>query len=100
MKQRIYKKIAGTSAIFIPADFASASPVERDGLVWTDIELNMPTSPQTLQWKPPLMSSLALEGLEEYDPPLTGDARYINNLGIAFVYIGKIRGWVALTDYV
>jgi len=99
MKQRLYKKMAGTSAVFIPADFASASPVERDGLVWTDAELAMPSSRQALQWKPPLDSSLALEGLEEYEPPATGDARYINNLGISFVYIGKIRGWVALTDY-
>lgn len=100
MKERNYKKIAGTSAIFIPADFPNASPVERDGLSWTDVELSMPSSPQSLQWKPPLESSLALEGLEEYDPPSPGDARYINKLGIAFVYIEKIRGWVALTDYV
>ncbi len=99
MNQRIYKKMAGTSAIFIPADFAQASPVERDGLVWTDTELSMPTSPKSLQWKPQLASTLALEGLEEYDAPSEGDARYINNLGIAFVYNSKIRGWVALTNY-
>lgn len=100
MKKRIYKKMAGTSAIFIPADFAKASPVERDGMVWSDTELSLPSSPQSLTWKPPLESTLALEGLEEYDPPQTSDARYVHNLGIAFVYIGKIRGWVALTDYV
>ena len=99
MKERIYKKMAGTSAIFIPADFASSSPVERDGLAWTDAELSMPASPQPLQWQPPLESTLALEGLEEYDPAKDGDARYINNLGIALVYISKIRGWVALTNY-
>lgn len=99
MRQRIYKKMAGTSAVFIPAEFASSSPVERDGLTWTDVELSMPSSAQALQWKPPLVSTLALEGLEEYDPPLTSDARYVNNLGMAFVYISKIRGWVALTDY-
>lgn len=99
MRERIYKKMAGTSAIFIPADFAIASPVERDGLSWNDSELSMPSEPQPLQWKPPLETSLALEGLEEYDPPTAGDARYVNKLGIAFVYIGKIRGWVALTDY-
>lgn len=100
MKQRIYKKMAGTSAIFIPADFAKSSPVERDGLVWTDEELGMPSTSQSLRWKSPLESTLALEGLEEYDPPTMNDARYINNLGIALVYIGKIRGWVALTDYI
>lgn len=91
--------MAGTSAIFIPADYDKSSPVERDGLIWSDTELSMPTTPQALQWKPPLKSTLALEGLEEYDPPATNDARYIVNLGIAFVYIEKIRGWVALTDY-
>ena len=68
-------------------------------MVWTDAELSMPSSPQTLLWKPPLVSTLALEGLEEYDPPSTHDARYVNNIGMAFVYIAKIRGWVALTDY-
>src|SRR5690606_33897063 len=99
MRARNYKKMAGTSAVFIPADFNSASPVERDGLVWTDAELSMPDSPQPLQWKAPLQSSLALEGLEEYDPPQAGDARYVIHVGMAFVYIEKIRGWVALTDY-
>ncbi|QEI14270.1 hypothetical protein FY115_15000 [Cellvibrio japonicus] len=92
--------MAGTSAVFIPANFASASPVERDGLVWSDAELHMPDSPQPLAWKPPLDTSLALEGLEEYEPPASGDARYIKNLGMAFVYNSEIRGWVALTDYV
>ncbi len=100
MRQRVYKKMAGASAVFIPADFNHASPVERDGLVWTDSELSMPECPQIMQWKPPLDSSLALEGLEEYDPPAAGDARYVTKLGLAFVYIGKIRGWVALTDFV
>lgn len=100
MNERIYKKIAGTSAIFIPADFAHSSPIERDGLVWTDAELSMPSTPQALHWQPPLESTLALEGLEEYNPAKDGDARYINNLGIALVYIGKIRGWVALRNYI
>ena len=99
MKQRTYKKMAGTSAVFILTNFDSPSPVERDGLTWTDSELSMPTSPKTLQWKPPIDSALALEGLEEYDPPCDGDARYVNKLGIALVYIGQIQGWVALTEY-
>ena len=96
---REYKKMAGTSAVFIPKDFATPSPVERDSLVWTEVELSMPQSPQPLRWKTPMESSLALEGLETYDPPLDADARYVNNLGIAFVYIGKIRGWVAITTF-
>lgn len=100
MRQRSYKKMAGTSAIFIPADFNSASPVERDGMVWSDGELHMPEAAQPLHWQPPMDSCLALEGLEEYNPPAAGDARYVNNLGMAFVYNGAIRGWVALTDYV
>lgn len=99
MQERIYKKIAGTSAVFIPADFEHVAPMERDGLTWTAEELHMPTSPQRLVWKQPLESSLALEGLEEYDPPSDKDARFVNKLGAAFVYNEKIRGWVALTDY-
>jgi len=94
---RTYKKMAGTSAVFIPADFSSPSPVERDSLVWTETELHMASGPKLLHWKPSMESSLALEGLEEYDSPCDGDVRYVTNLGIAFVYIGKIRGWVAIT---
>lgn len=99
MQQRFYKKMAGTSAVFIPVTFAHASPVERDGLIWSDSELHMPEHPQPLTWKTPLDTSLALEGLEEYDPPTAGDARYVHNLGLGFVYIGQIRGWVALTAF-
>lgn len=99
MTIRIYQKMAGTSAVFIPANFANASPVERDGLTWSDVELSMPTTPQPLTWKPPLQSTLALEGLEEYEPPAGNDARYVIQLGMAFVYIEKIHGWVALTEY-
>lgn len=99
MTPRLYKKMAGTSAVFIPAEYSHASPVERDGLIWTDAELHFPTTPQQLRWKAPLDTSLALEGLEEYDPPSAGDARYVHNLGLGFVYIGTIRGWVALTHF-
>ncbi|VUD69292.1 hypothetical protein TDB9533_04659 [Thalassocella blandensis] len=99
MKQRIYKKMAGTSAVFISSEHDTPSPVERDGLTWTDAELNMPVSRTALQWKPPIESALALEGLEEYDPPKCGDARFVNKLGIALVYIASIKGWVALTDF-
>lgn len=99
MQQRVYKKMAGTSAVFLTSNFDSPSPIERDGLTWTDAELSMPTSPQSMYWKPSIDSALALEGLEEYDPPSDGDARYVNKLGIAFVYIGKIKAWVALTAF-
>lgn len=99
MRKRIYKKMAGTSAVFLPVEFNHASPVERDGMTWSDAELHMPQTPQSLQWKPPLDTSLALEGLEEYDPPAGGDARYVKNLGMGFVFLEQIRGWVALTDF-
>lgn len=99
MTPRTYKKMAGTSAIFLTADFDTPSPIERDGLSWTESELSMPSERQRLHWKPPMDSALALEGLEEYDPPSEGDARYVTKLGIALVYIKKIKGWVALTDY-
>jgi hypothetical protein len=99
MNERQYKKMAGTAAVFVPADFPIPSPMERDGCIWSDAELSMPETSQKLRWKQPIESALALEGLEEYDPPESGDARYVNKLGIALVYIGKIRGWVALTDF-
>jgi hypothetical protein len=78
MDQRIYKKMAGTSAAVVPADLSGPSPIERDGLAWT--ELSMPSSRQVLKWKPPIDSALALEELEDYKPPAAGDARYVANL--------------------
>ena len=99
MSARIYKKMAGTAAVFVVADTHDGSPVERDGMTWSDEELGMTTGARRLHWKEPMDSSLALEGLEEYDPPAPGDARYVNKLGVAFVYIGKIRGWVELTAF-
>ncbi|MFT7403026.1 hypothetical protein [Zhongshania sp.] len=59
----------------------------------------MPSSRQVLKWKPPFDSAIALKGLEDYKPPAAGDARYVANLGIALVYIRKIRGWVAISHF-
>ena len=36
-----YKKMAGTSAVFLSADYGGASPVERDGMVWSAEELHL-----------------------------------------------------------
>lgn len=94
-----YKKMAGTAAVFVTADYDGPSPVERDGMSWSAQELGLVEAPRALRWKPVIDSSLALEGLEEYDPPSAGDARYVTKLGVAFVYIGKIRGWVQLTAF-
>ncbi|MFT7403027.1 MAG: hypothetical protein ACI955_000072 [Zhongshania sp.] len=35
MDERIYKKMAGTSAVVVPADLSGPAPIERDGLAWT-----------------------------------------------------------------
>lgn len=97
--QRLYKKMAGTSAVFVAADHSGPSPVERDGLTWTEHELGVDMCSRTLHWREPMDSSLALEGLEEYDRPQHGDARYVNKLHAAFVYIDKIQGWVEITAF-
>ncbi len=99
MTERCYKKMAGTAAVFLAADYQGPSPVERDGLVWRADELGLPEAPKALHWKPVIDSTLALEGLEAYDPPAPGDARFVTKVGVAFVYIGKIRGWVQLTAF-
>jgi len=96
---RMYKKMAGTSAVFVIATHAGASPVERDGLTWTESELGLDGCSRSLRWREPIDSSLALEGLEEYDRPMQGDARYVNKLQAAFVYIDKIQGWVEITAF-
>ena len=97
--ERIYKKMAGTSAVFVSAEHSGPSPVERDGLVWTAHELGLDSCKPSLRWHEPMDSSLALEGLEEYEPPSQGDARYVSKLHAAFVYIDKIRGWVEITAF-
>ncbi len=101
MRERTYKKMAGTSAVFIEVNYPFASPVERDGMVWTETELGLNAAgPIELRWKEPLANSLALEGLEEYDPPQSGEARYVTSQGVAFYYLADKQAWIQLTDSV
>ena len=93
--------MAGTSAVFVDAQYPFASPVERDGEIWNESELGINTDkPSELRWKSPLPNTLALEGLEDYDPPEHGDARYIESQAVAFYYQGGKKAWVQLTDCV
>ena len=91
-----YKKMAGTFAVFISADFAKASPVERDGMVWTAQELHLEKLPSQHQIKTAVANVLALEGLEEYDMPKNGDVRRVESVGEEFIYFALIRGWIQL----
>jgi hypothetical protein len=93
---RQYKKLAGTSAVFIFEGFQGASPVDRDGLVWTEDELHFEQMPTQQRVLPLMANGLALEGLEEYDPPSNGDIRGVSSLGVSFIYMQSIRGWVQL----
>lgn len=86
--------MAGTSAVFLSADFAKASPVERDGMIWTAKELHLEQLPRQRQKKPTMANALALEGLEEYDIPNNGDVRWVESIGAEFIYFDLIRGWV------
>ena len=36
-----YKKMAGTSAVFLSSEYDGASPVERDGMLWSAKELHL-----------------------------------------------------------
>ncbi len=92
----VYKKMAGTSAVFLSADFAKASPMERDGMIWTAEELHLEQLPSQRQPKSAMANALALEGLEEYDMPNNGDVRRVESIGAEFIYFDLIRGWVQL----
>ena len=96
MNATVYKKMAGTSAVFLSADFAKASPIERDGMIWTSKELHLEQLPSQRQHKPPMANVLALEGLENYDLPDNGDVRRVESIGEEFIYFDLIRGWVQL----
>ncbi len=130
-----YKKMAGTSAVFLLADFDNASPVERDGLEWGLEELHFSALVEHVfaddmlpadlfsqdlaaekfwqqlkaifqalieqakaqgKLKPSMASVLALEGLEEYDPPAHGDIRQVEALNAAFIYNVRIKGWIQI----
>lgn len=94
---REYKKLAGTSAVFILETYQGASPVDREGLVWTESELHLGQMSSEQRPLAAMANGLALEGLEEYDPPTDGDVRQVNSLDAAFIYMQCIRGWVQLT---
>ncbi len=96
MTEPVYKKMAGTSAVFLFADFAKASPVERDGMIWTAKELHLEQLPRQRQQKSAMANALALEGLEEYDMPNNGDIRRVESIGVEFIYFDLIRGWIQL----
>ncbi len=91
-----YKKMAGTSAVFLSTDYTGPSPVERDGPVWSARELHLDELRPHLNHKPPMQNALALEGLEEYDQPQEGDVRFVESVGAEFVYSARIQGWVQL----
>ncbi len=91
---KLYKKMAGTSAVFVFSDYQGPSPVERDGLVWTSAELHLEGNLPLLRELPAMANALALEGLEEYDAPVFGDVRFVVSLDASFIYWSGIRGWV------
>jgi hypothetical protein len=86
--------MAGTAAVFLSSEFDKASPVERDGMVWTAQELHLDKLPKEHHRKPMMQTVLALEGLEEYDKPEDGDIRRVDSVGSDFVYFQRISGWV------
>jgi hypothetical protein len=89
-----YKKMAGTSAVFLSATFNKASPVERDGMDWSAAELHLEQLPLHYQEKPAMPNAIALEGLEDYDMPRNGDIRKVDSINAEFVYFDRIHGWV------
>lgn len=93
-----YKRMAGTSAVFLREDYDGPSPVERDGMVWQAEELHLNELPDTLKPLDAMANVLALEGLEDYDPATHGDLRQVTSIGRRFVYLAPIRGWVQLED--
>jgi hypothetical protein len=93
-----YKKMAGTSAVFLREDYDGPSPVERDGMIWQAQELHLEELPGQLTPLSAMANVLALEGLEDYDPATHGDLRRVVSIGEHFVYLERIRGWVQVED--
>ena len=93
-----YKKMAGTSAVFLREDYDGPSPVERDGMIWQAEELHLDELPGEFTPLDPMANVLALEGLEDYDPATHGDIRRVDSVGENFVYLERIQGWVQVED--
>ena len=93
-----YKRMAGTAAVFVLDSYKGPSPVERDGLVWSEEELHLEELSDRLRECPAMANALALEGLEEYDPPRDGDVRQVTSLGVSCVYLHRARAWVQIPD--
>ena len=66
MFAQTYKKMAGTSAVFLSADFDGASPVKRDGMMWSDGELYLDQFSIPGEQNSAMSNVLAVEGLEVY----------------------------------
>lgn len=92
----VFKKLAGTAAVFVMGDMDQVAPVERDGMTWSSEELHLNSLPATYTQKPSMANALALEGLEEYDVPEHGDLRRVASLDTDFVYLEPIKGWVQI----
>ncbi len=96
-----YKKMAGTAAVFILADNPKASPVERDGMVWSPEELKVyDVDIDAGQKRPSMANALALEGLEDYDPPKNGDIRNVDSLEADFIYVANTRSWIQVPEII
>jgi len=93
-----YKKMAGTSAVFLREDYDGPSPVERDGMIWQAEELHLDELPDEFTSLDSMANALALEGLEDYDPATHGDMRRVDSVGEYFVYLERIRGWVQVEN--
>ncbi|WP_232305596.1 hypothetical protein [Gilvimarinus polysaccharolyticus] len=93
-----YKKMAGTSAVFVDENNPSSSAQERDGLTWSAAELHLNDIPAQLARKAPMANSLSLEGLEDYDPPQHGDLRLMQCINSDFVYVASSKAWVQYSN--
>lgn len=91
-----FKKMAGTSAVFLSVTYDKASPVERDGMIWSAEELHLDELPTQRRKMPSLANVLALEGLEDYDPAEDGDIRKVDSVDVSFIYFKKIQSWIHL----
>ena len=96
MAAQLYKKMAGTAAVFVLADNSKPSPVERDGMCWTGEELHLEELSSQRRKKPDMANALSLEGLEDYDPPEDGDLRKVTSLNCWFIYLQRTHIWVQL----
>ena len=65
-------------------------------MIWSVGKLHFDQISLQRRQKSAMSNALALEGLEDYDPPQNGDTRKVESIAADFIYFDLIHAWIRL----